>query len=143
MDCQKCCQNNFSAFKEATCVFENRRDLSPFLLNVVLNLKENGKLYCFCHHTSECEVCQIRKIFFDDEYDIYKNIFDLNFVAQFHANLHACLEELFNTKKHIVCNLIFVEYRYFHVDWYMVKKNVFLLSKVIDLYHNNGYRVVL
>ena len=58
MDCKKCCQNDFSAFKEAT---------------------------------------------------------------MFHANLYACLYELFNTKKHIVCGLINVEYNYSHKDWFTGK----------------------
>ena len=70
MDCRKCCQNGVEAFKEAACMFNSRRDLTFFLLNVVLNLKEKDNIYCFCETSTECSVCQIKKLFAGDKYDI-------------------------------------------------------------------------
>ena len=83
---------------------------------------------------TECSVCQIKKLFANDESDIYRNMLDLTYLGAFHANLFACLEVIFDTKKHIVCNLIFVEYKYSHIDWYTGKKYLISLSEALDFY---------
>ena len=46
MSCENCCQNDISDFRKKLCEFDNRRDMSIFLLNVVLNLK--NECFCFC-----------------------------------------------------------------------------------------------
>ena len=40
MNCECCCQNDKSAFANARCLFTCSRDLTIFLVNVVLNLKK-------------------------------------------------------------------------------------------------------
>ena len=59
MVCQKCCQN----FKEATCVFANRRGLSYFLLNVILNLKKMGINYVIAEGQQSVAFAKWKKYF--------------------------------------------------------------------------------
>ena len=57
----------------------------------------------------------MRRLFLNDEYEIYRNILDLNYLASVHANLSGCLLKRFKLERHIVCHLIFTEYEYTHV----------------------------
>ena len=101
--------------------------------------------------STECSVCPIKKLFAGDEYDIYRNMLDLTYLGVFHANLFACLKDIFHTKKHIVCNLIFVKYSYSHINWYNGKKYLISLSEALDCYQqkqidkirNNDCKVVI
>ena len=76
---------------------------------------------------------------------------DLTYLGAFYTNLFACLEDIFHTKKHIVCNLIFVEYKYSHIDWYAGKKYLTSLNETFDFYQqkqidkirNNSCKVVI
>ena len=45
MSCENCCQNDISDFRKKLCEFDSRRNLSIFLLNVALNLKNEH--FCF------------------------------------------------------------------------------------------------
>ena len=151
MNCEHCCQNAKSVFDNATCVFSCQRNLTIFLLNVLLNLKNNCDQYCYCELSQECTVCQFKKIYSNDEYEIYGNCFDLTFLAIFHVNLYHCLEELFETKKHIVCHLIFSTFKYAHYDWFTGKKYVVFLEEAVAFYEkkqidkikNNGCQLVI
>ena len=100
----------------------------------------------------ECAVCQLKKLYVDDEFEIYRNCFDLTFLAIFHENLYASLEELFEMKKHVVCHLTFSKFKYIHYDWFTGKKirfffleevAAFFKKKKIAKIKNNGCKVVV
>lgn len=74
------------------------------------------------------------KIFFNNKYDIYQNILDLNFLARYYLDISECLNKLFEVKKHIVCHLILNEYKYSHIDWYNGEKYLILLSQAFNFY---------
>ena len=46
MSCENCCQNDISDFRKKLCEFDSRRNLSIFLLNVALNLKNEHFSFC-------------------------------------------------------------------------------------------------
>ena len=74
MPCCNCFKNDAEAFEKATCVFDSRRSLVLFLLNVLLNIEEIWEKYCFCEKcVIPCLVCQFRIAYIHDEYDIYEN----------------------------------------------------------------------
>ena len=86
---------NENAFEQATCVFSSCYSFVIFMRNIVLNVKELWRDVCFCEKVYEkCSVCQMKTIYFNDEYEIYKNSFDLNFLASFHVHLHRNLKKL-------------------------------------------------
>ena len=135
MDCLKCCQNNKEKFNQDTCVFACRRDLVVFLLNVSLNIKKHWERYCYCKTAAKrCLVCEFRLLYQDDEYQIYKNCFDLHYLAVFYRNMYDCLEELSKLNNHLVCNLLFSKSCYTFDDWFTGQKNVFVLDKVVGLF---------
>lgn len=84
MVCQNCDENNTESFEKATCGFDSRRSLVLFLLNVVLDIQEIWDKYCFCEKcVVPCLVCQFRIAYLNDEYMIYENSFNLQFLADF------------------------------------------------------------
>lgn len=60
----------------------------------------------------------MKRIYVDYDYDLYKNMFNLNFLAKCHSNLIHYLSQLFETKKHCVCFILSNEYHYYWKDWY-------------------------
>ena len=139
MNCQKCFKDNVEAFEKATCQFCSRRSLVIFLLNVVLNIKDLWDHYCFCDKVGvlPCLVCQFRVVYLNDEYDIYENSFDLNFLLDFHLHILknlGCL--LLKTDCHITCHLINEKYFYVQKNWFDGSLEQFYLSFCLDIYKN-------
>ena len=154
MTWQNCFKDNVDAFKKATCQFNCRRLLVIFLLNVVLNIKDLWIHYCFCDKFSvlSCSVCQFRVVYLNDEYDIYENYFDLNFLSNFHRHLYKNLKcLLLETDSHIACRLINKNYSYVHKDWFDGSLEQFYLPYCLDIYEirkinqikNNEFKIVL
>ena len=96
MDCQYCTELNQLEFEKKTCNFKNRRELFLLLLlNTLLSIKYfNDKLY-YCEDGKECLICKIEIIYTDFEYDLYKDMFDLNHLIECHSNLYHYLNQLF------------------------------------------------
>ena len=121
MTCNNCFKDNVDAFEKATCQFYSQRSLVIFLLNVTLNIKDLWEQYCFCkkvkNSVNPCSVCQFRIVYLNDEYNIYVNSFDLNFLSKFHThhvkNLKCLLLE---TDSHIACRLVIKIFCYVFKD---------------------------
>ena len=84
-----------------------------------------------------CSVCQFWAVYLNDEYDIYENSFDLNFLSKFHSHVLRnlrCL--LLETDCHITCQLINRKYFYTHKDWLDGSLEEFYLPYCLDVYEN-------
>ena len=110
MTCQNCFKDNVDAFEKVTCQFYSRVSLVIFLPNVVLNVKDLRDHYCFCEKQVDvlpCSVGQFRAVYLCDEYNIYENSDDLNFLSNFHRHVYKNLKcLLLETDYHIACHLI-------------------------------------
>ena len=68
-----------NVFNYATYFFSTRHNLVAFLLNILLNVKNEWLWFCYCRSIrGKCSVCQFRDVYKDDEYEIYQNCFDLH-----------------------------------------------------------------
>ena len=154
MTCQNCFKDNVDSFKKATCQFQSRRSLVIFLLNVVLNVKDLWEHYCFCDNVGvlPCSVCQFRTVYLNDEYDIYENSFDLNFLSNFQRHVYKTLKcLLLETDCHRACHLIKRKYFYVHKDRFDRSVERFYLPYCLDIYKNrkmnkiknNDFKIVL
>ena len=109
-----------------------------FLLNVVLNVRDLWQSYCYCKKVStKCSVCQFRMVYLNDDYEIYENSFDLNFLSIFHDPVYKNLKRLLNIDSHVVCQLINRKFYYSHKDWFDGKIKRFYLPYCLDVYVNN------
>ena len=120
MTCQNCFKGKVEAFEKATFQFNSQHSLVTFLLNVVLNVKDLWDQYCFCDKVSflRCSVCQFRTVYLNNEFDIYENSFDLNFLLNFHWHVCKNLKSLLEIDCHMACQLINRKYFYVHKDWF-------------------------
>ena len=138
MNCQKCFKDDVEAFEKAMCQFHSQRSLVIFLLNVILNIKNLWDRYCFCNKVVlPCLVCQFWVVYLNDEYDIYENSFDLNFLSDFHQHVIKnlrCL--LLEADSHTACHLINKKYFYIHKDWFDSSIEQFYLPYCLDVYEN-------
>ena len=156
MACTNCSKNNNEAFEKPACVFPSRRPLVLSLLNVVLNIKDIWASYCFCTDGSfQCAVCQFRTVYLNDEYDIYENCFDLNFLSKFHDhmynNLKRLLLEIDLNNYHFACELINRKFFYTYKNWYTGDIEHYYLTSCLQFYEdqqmkkikNHEFKVVL
>ena len=154
MTCQNCFKYNVDAFEKGTFQFYSRRSLFILLRNIVLNVKDLWEQYCFCNKVGVllCSVCQFPAVYLNDEYDIYENSFDLNFLSNFHRRVYKNLKyPLFETDCHIACHLINRKYFYIHKDWFDGSLERFYLPYCLDIYENkkmneiknNDFKIVL
>ena len=154
MACQNSYKNNIESFKKATCVFDSRRSLVLFLLNIILNIEDIWEDYCFCEScVVPCLVCQFRIAYLHDQYAIYENSFNLQFLADFHQDLHRYLKKiLLKMDSHFACKLINKKFFYVHKDWFTGKlENYYLLhcfrvfedNKIKDIKKKNDFQILL
>ena len=153
MNCRNCYKDNEESFKIFTCNFKGRRSLVVFLLNIVLNAQELRNEYCFCEKVlEECSVCQFRMLCWNDQYDLYENSFDLNFLLTFHDHMRRNLSKLLDIKDcHFACELINRQYFYSHKSWFDGQIEKFYIPYCLAIYENdkintiknNEFKVVL
>ena len=155
MTCENCFKNNINAFEKATQEFSSQRPMVIFLLSVLLNINDLRDRYCFCKKSSSilpCMVCQFRMVYLNDEFDIYKNCFDMHFLSTFHRHLYKNLKRvLLETDLHFVCELVHRKYFYTRKDWFNGKTERFYIpyclenfrNKKINKIKNNDLKVVL
>lgn len=129
MHCQNCNELNQSEFERRTCTFKNRRELLLFLSNTLLNIKCFNYQLCYCQKRKEYLVFKIKRTYTDYEYELYKNMFDLDVLSNCHSGLHPHLYQLFNTKK--VCFTLSNENYYVWKDWFNRKNYRVSLSDAI------------
>lgn len=99
MDFKNCHELNQDKFEKITCEFKNRH----FSLNVLLNIKFFVNRISSCVDRKKCLVRKIKRIYNDYEYNIYKNMFNLDFLIKYHTNIFYYLNELLTEK-----NIVFV-----------------------------------
>lgn len=64
MSCGVCFKRNLEEFEKNLRMFENRRQLVIFLLNIVLNINDIWKKYCYCTKRDfQCNICDFRTVF--------------------------------------------------------------------------------
>ena len=76
-------------------------------------------------------------VYLNDDYEIYENSFDLNFLSIFHDPVYKNLKRLLNIDSHVVCQLINRKFYYSHKDWFDGKIKRFYLPYCLDVYVNN------
>ena len=77
-------------------------------------------------------------VYLNDDYDIYKNSFDLHFLFTFHHHLYENLKRpLLEIDSHLVCELINRKYFYVCKDWFNGKTERFYLSNYLENYENS------
>ena len=117
-------------FDEAACVLLQKRP-GYFFAKYIAEHKKKWRQYCYCKLSTECRVCEFKKLYADDEYVIYRNCFNLHFLAVFHRNMYHCLEELLKIKSHVACHLIFSKSKNTFDDWFTGKQNSFFLQETL------------
>ena len=91
---------------------------------------------CWKKPYKRCLVCQAKIYYLNYEYDIYKNSFDLDFLAKLQANVRKNLLRLLMVDSHFVCKLINTRYGYLHKDWFSGVVEKFYLPHCSDVYEN-------
>ena len=128
MVCENCLVNKTEKFQKTTCLFQSRQPLVIFLLTVVLNIQKCWKDYCFCIDAKKYLICQIRTVYLHDQYDIYENSLNMDFLSKFHQHLVKNLNRLIEIDYHFVCKVINEKFFYIQKDIFDGNK------KHLDLY---------
>ena len=153
MNCHNCYKDNEESFRNFTCYFKSRCWLVTFLLNIILNAQELWNNYCFCEKDlEECSICQFRMLQWNDQYDLYENSFNLNFLLRFHNHVHRNLKKLLEINGcHFPRELINRQYFYSHKSWFDGQIKKFYIPYCLEIYKNdkinaiknNEFKVVL
>ena len=74
-----------------------------------------------------CSICQMRVVYLNDQYDIYENTFNMDFLLKFHQHLIKNLNGLLEIECHCVCKVINENYFYTVKDTFDgSKKHIYL-----------------
>lgn len=111
------CFKSKDKFFKRTSEFFNRINLVEFLLKIVLNVEESSGWYCDCDGSGLCVYCVCRESFYNDQYEIYKNSHDMDFLEKCHRELMMHLMFLLKNDGHFVCHLINRGFKYMFEDW--------------------------
>ena len=137
MSCLNFLQVNNDPFHLKTRFFKSRQPLVVFSLNTVLNSKELFKGYCFCKNTDAvCLVCQFKICYLNNEYDLYENCLNWDFLSGFHKRMCEHLKKLVTLDNHVVCKLLNNKFYYIHKDWFTGEKEAFDLEDCLDFHEN-------
>ena len=108
-----------------------------FILNVLLNIKDFRDRFCICKKDFPCLLCQFRMVYLNEDYDIYKNSFNLHFLFVFHRHLYENLKRLLvEVESHLAGKLINKKYFYVRKDFFDGKIERFYLSDCLEDYEN-------
>lgn len=149
--CVVCKQLTKEEFEKKVSIFRSRRDVLYFLLNTLLTIKTFGDQLCYCEqYEKRCTYFEIRGEFSGVEYDLYENMFDLNFLVVRYFHLFDYLEHLFESKL-CICLIFYNKFHYFWRDWFNGENNRVSLSDTIahkedpdvKRLHNNNCMVQL
>ena len=94
MSCKNSSELTHMGFQRKMCVFKNCCELLFFLLNTVLNVKSFDDHLCYCGN-EKCLICRMKRTFNNHKYNLYWNMFDLNFLIDCHSCLYYYVHELF------------------------------------------------
>ena len=86
------------------------RSIFFFLLNTLRKIKRfRNQLYYCVQLQPRCLICEICREFQSVEYDLYENMFCLDFLGRVHSYLHDYLEKIFLSKR-CLCLILNNEY---------------------------------
>ena len=131
MEHKNCCLDSFEKIRKTTCDFEIRQDLAYFLLNIILNLKQHRNKLCYCIETDDYVIGEVDETYANYGFELYRNMLSLDFLAACHSNMYLYHLQLFKYDNHLTCLLLFNEYQYKHVDWFIGKEYQIPLSDAI------------
>lgn len=94
--------------------YDSRRKLALFLLNVILNIEKFHKQYCTCRQNDICYPCTAASVFSGEQYSLYKNCLDFEYLYKIRAKLHGSIIFLLEKKTHFVCTIIGHRFFYEH-----------------------------
>ena len=137
MSCQNFFKNNMDAFEKATCVFSSRQPMVIFILNRLFNIKDFRDRFCICKKDFSCLPCQFGMVYLNNDYDIYENSFNLQFLFVFHLHLYENLKRLLvEVESHLACKFINKKYFYVCKDFFDGRIERFHLSNCLEDYEN-------
>ena len=115
-----------------------------FLLNIALNAQELWRDYSFCEKVlEECLICQFQMLYWNDQYDLYENSFDLNFLLRFRDQVRRNLSKLLDIKDcHFACELINRQYFYSHKSWFDGQIEKFYIPYCLAIYENDKINTI-
>ena len=115
-----------------------------FLLNIALNAQELWRDYSFCEKVlEECLICQFHMLYWNDQYDLYENSFDLNFLLRFRDQVRRNLSKLLDIKDcHFACELINRQYFYSHKSWFDGQIEKFYIPYCLAIYENDKINTI-
>ena len=113
-----------------------------FLLNTLLNIKSFRNQLCYCVHLQpRCLICEICREFQRIEYDLYENMFCLDFLGRVHSYLHDYLEKIFLSKR-CLCFILNNEYSYVWKDWFTGENYRIFLKDAITHKENHDINII-
>ena len=97
---------NYRRIREKILCFLNKTRRFVFLLNVLLTTQNFSDQLCYCEQNRKrCFLCVIKREFHSIEYDLYDNMFNLDFLGRIHTQLFDYLEKMF-TSNRCVCLIL-------------------------------------
>ena len=76
-------------------------------------------------------------VYWNDQYDIYENSFDMDFLVRFHSHLQNNLWLLLKADSHIACELVSRQFYYIHKDWFSGQVERFYIPYCLDIYQSD------
>ena len=77
-------------------------------------------------------------LYWNDQYDLYENSFDLNLLFRFHNHVHRNLRKLLEINNcHFTCELINRQYFYSHKSWFDGQIEKFYIPYCLEIYEND------
>ena len=78
----------------------------------------------------------MRVVYLNDQYEIYENSFNMDFLLKFHRHLIKNLNSLLEIECHFVCKVINKKYFYILKDLFDGSKKHFYLSDCLNEFEN-------
>ena len=82
-------------------------------------------------------------LYWNDQYDLYENSFDLNFLLRFRDQVRRNLSKLLDIKDcHFACELINRQYFYSHKSWFDGQIEKFYIPYCLAIYENDKINTI-
>ena len=109
-----------------------------------MHAQELWRDYSFCEKVlEECSIFQFRMLYWNDQYDLYENSFDLNFLLRFRDQVRRNLSKLLDIKDcHFACELINRQYFYSHKSWFDGQIEKFYIPYCLAIYENDKINTI-
>lgn len=108
MECSNCFKSQEKFIKKVT-EFHSRKYLVEFILRIIFKFTrrlERLCTFCTCEMANLCSACIFYQMCKDDQYKIYQNSFDYNFLEEYHFVLFNNFSQFLKDDSHFVCLLI-------------------------------------